>query len=203
MDNVWNLNQSILMGVALGLFGFLGFRRGVNRELLQSIGLALAMWLSNKAAPVFRKQVNLFYKLTRFALSGGMGTDNPGAAWQEIGGAPPLIQTEEHLQYLALAMFIVIASYFYLLGHRRFPNPNSIPLKVLGAFTGLINGFLMSYYLFPVILPDTSVSIRLPTSDQAQQTLTGGQTVARVVAFFFFILIALGLYSASGPRRRE
>ena len=196
----WNVNQNLMMGLALGIFGFLGFRRGVNRELLLLIGIALAIWVSSQFAPVIGPQVNRFYKIGRFALSGGLTSQDPTAAWQETNALPDLVHSED-VSIVGVVLFVLIASYFYYLSQRRFPDPTSAMLKLLGAFAGLVNGFLVTYYLFPIVFSGTSATINLP-SGEVQQTLTSQQTIAQIVAFLVFVLIALGLHSATPPRNR-
>jgi hypothetical protein len=102
------------------------------------------------------------------------------------------------VQALSVVVFFLFVLVFYGAGQVRIPPPYSLVLSVLGAFAGAINGFLMAYYLVPIIFPAPQAVITVP-SGEVQQTLTSAQTVARVVAFFVFVLIALGLYSASSP----
>ena len=198
----WNVNQYMLMGLALGLFGLVGFRRGVNRELLLMIGIALGMWLSSQVAPSLESLVNRLYRMGHLALGGGLTGQDPTAAWQSARELPDLIRTPEDLQMLGLALFILVVACSYLLGQRRFPQPDSTMLRILGSFAGAINGFLVSYHLFPIVLAKPTAVISLP-SGQVQEALTSGQTIARMVALFVFVLIAFGLYSASRSKKRE
>ena len=197
----WNVNQYILMGIMLGTFGFIGFRRGVNRELLSVVGVAVAILISGGLASKVGPQVNLFYKLVRFVLGGGFSGGDPVAAWQKTSSLPDLIQTQEDLQVFSLLIFFLVVMLFYLWGQRRIADPNSLMLRILGALTGVINGFLIAYYLVPIVLPAPKAVITLP-SGEVRQTLTSGQMIARMVAFFVFVLIALGLYTASGRKKQ-
>jgi len=39
----WTVNQYLMMGFALAAFALLGWRRGANRELLQVVGITIAL----------------------------------------------------------------------------------------------------------------------------------------------------------------
>ncbi|MEA3408332.1 MAG: CvpA family protein [Chloroflexota bacterium] len=199
---VWDVDKYIFMATILGLFGFIGFRRGANRELLSIIAVAVGMLLSDRLAQLFYPLVNRFHKLGQLALSGGLTSDNPAEAWQEVQKLPPLIETPADIQFLGLVIFFIIVLFFYLVGQRTIPSPYAIIMKILGMCVGVVNGFLMIYYLFPVLFPRSKAVIALP-GGAVRETLMDEEVVARVVALFVFVLIIFGIYSASGARGRE
>ncbi len=192
----------MLLGVTLSLFGFVGFRRGVNRELLSLIGIALGMWLAGNLGVAVKAWVNLFFKLGRFALTGGLTSDDPMAAWEEARNQLDLVQGSAQEQFLVLVAFVLIVLVFYQWGQRRFPAPDAFMLRVLGLLAGGINGFLVAYYLLPLLFPTPTTVINVPTGE-LRATLTDGQTVAVVIVFFVIVLIGFGLYSASGAKKRS
>lgn len=199
---VWDVDKYIFMVIVLGLFGFIGFRRGANRELLSIIAVAVGMLVSDRMAHLFYPLVNRFHKLFQLALSGGLMSDNPAEAWQEVRQLPPLIETPADIQFLGLVIFLIVVLFFYLVGQETIPPPHAIILKILGLCVGVVNGFLMVYYLFPVLFPRPQAVIALP-GGAVRETLMDEQVVARVVALFVFVLILFGLYNASGARERE
>ncbi len=202
MDGNLVVSQQWLVGLALAIFGYLGFRRGINRELLQLIGIAVAMWAASQLAPAMQGMVNKLFKLLRLALSGGLLSDNPAQAWQRIQSSPDLIRTAGDVQLLAVATFIGIVLLFNLFGQRRMGPSDSLVVHVMGAAAGIVNGFLMAYYLFPILFTKEEAVIRLP-SGEVQDTLTNEQTIARMLALFVFLLIAFGLYTASASKHRH
>ena len=204
MGNVvtWDVNQFIFSGLALGLFGLVGFRRGVNRELLSVIGIAIGVMLSGSLAAAVGPQVNRFYKLGRFALGGGLASDDLSAAWQQAEGLPDPFQTPGDTQLLGLIVFLAIALFFFLLGQARLATPASAMVKVLGGLTGLVNGFMVAHYIFPIAFPGTTAVIMV-SSDQVQETLSNDQTIAYVVALLVAVLIAFGLHNAASQKRQE
>ena len=198
----WTVSQYALLGLAVGSFGLLGLRRGVNRELFSVIGVALAITLSETIASALGPQVNLFYKLGNFALGGGVTGGDPVGAWQKAQEARALIQTPDDMRLFSLAIFFLIVLVFYLLGQQRIQEAGGLVPSVLGLLAGCVNGFLMAYYFFPIVFPNPLAVIAVPSA-QVQETLTSGQTIARVVLVFVFVLIALGLYSATGANERR
>lgn len=79
------------------------------------------------------------------------------------------------------------------------PVPKAIVPRVLGLFVGAVNGFAIASYLLPIVFVK-DVSVKLPAIE-AQKLLSEGETLAQVVFFFVFVLIAFGLYSASGAKK--
>ncbi len=201
MEATWTVSQQMLIGVAAALFGYLGFRRGINRELLQMIGIFVSMLVASHLAPAMRNMVNRFYRLFRLMFTGAFFTGDLMEAWQEVQALPPLVETPEDVQMLSLVTFVVVLLMFYLIGQYQLPQPKGLALRLLGTFVGVINGFLIIYYLFPMVFTRPQAIILLP-SEEVHRTLTDEQTVARIVALFIVVLIAFGLYTASTPRRR-
>ena len=203
MDSVvtWNVSQYAVMGLALGLFGFLGFRRGVNRELLSLIGIGIGMLLATQFAPSLVPSVNRFYKLGRLAMSGGLTSDNPMEAWQSVQQLPALVQTPEEIELLGMIIFLLVFGFFYLAGEKSFPAPGSMTLRILGLGLGVITGFLFIYYLMPILFYGSRMVITLP-SGEVRNTLFEGQVPAKMAALFVFVLIVFGVYTASGAKKR-
>jgi len=190
------------VGATLLFFGFLGFRRGVNRELFSMFGIALGMWLASSLGPALVPLANRLYKLLRFALTEGLTSGDPTAAWQNAKAWPDLIRTTADVQLLALGVFVVIVLLFYLWGQGRARPPQTGMSKLLGLVAGGINGFLIAYFLFPALLPKSTAVITLP-SGQINATLGNRQTVALAIVIFTVLLIAFGLHSASRPGRGD
>ena len=191
----WDVNQYALLVIGIGAFCLIGFRRGASRELMSIIGNGLGMTVSHRLAQVLRPQVNGIYRVARFGLSGGTPSSDASVVWQSAQDVPELVGATGATQTLGLVVFILIALVFVIAGNRRFPTPYSVVLKVLGGLVGCVNGFLVVNYLIPVAFPKPTAVITL-ASDAMQSTLSSEQTIARVVAFFIFVLIAFGLFSA-------
>ena len=196
----WSLDQYALIGVTLALFGFLGFVRGVSRELRSMIGIGAGMLLASVLVPNLGKQINFLYKLGHFAFAAAGG--DPGSAWQKAQLVPDLIQTPADLQFFAVLVFIGLVAISYLWGQSRVAAPSSLPSKVLGVLAGGINGFLVAYYVCPVLLPTSEAVITVP-SGKINAALANSRTMALVAVLAVVVLIALGLRASRSPSPRR
>jgi uncharacterized membrane protein required for colicin V production len=195
------LSQTVILGIILVVFAYMGFRRGANRALFSIVGIILGILVSRRLASMLAPWVNRFYRLGRFALSGGLFSDNPAAAWGEASSLPNLVRTTLHQQVLELVTFFTIVFIFYLIGRRNIPLAKTWTLKVLGLLAGAINGFVVAYYLSPYLLNVTQTTIVLP-SQELRTTLTAKDNIALALFVFVAVMIAFGLYNAHGSRRR-
>ncbi len=205
MENIltWTINQYVLLGIVLAIFAFLGFKRGVNRELLSMIGVGLGILLADGLAHALQGWVNRFYKLGRFALAGGLTAADPTQAWQGIEKLPALVSTPEDLRFLAILIFLILLLVIYLLGQRFIAAPKTFMAQFLGLLAGGINGFLVAYYLFPLVLvPSQAVIIKLPSSE-VKATLGSSRSIAMVVVLVIVVLIAFGLHSTPSGRKHQ
>jgi len=196
----WTLDQYALIGTALVLFGFLGLLRGVSRELRSMIGVGVGMLLARVLVPRLSKQINSLYKMGHFAFA--VTSSDPGAAWQQAQNAPDLIQTSADLQFVSLLVFVGVVLASYLWGQSRVAGAFSLPSKVLGVVAGGINGFLVAYYVCPILLPESEAVVRVP-SGEINAALSSTRTVALVVVAILVILIALGLRASRSPDPRR
>lgn len=204
MDNVitWTMNQYAVMGIIVCLFGLIGLLRGVRRELFVSAAIVLAVLVVGATSGTLVSPINRMYRMVQFVVQGGMSAENPAAQWQEIGAGPGLVGTPRGEDALQVFMFAVVVLSGYLLGKRFGAQPFGIIPRILGLFIGLFNGFGITYFLLPLVFPEPRAMIEIPTGE-VQTTLTQPEFLAQLVVLFIFVMIALGLYSASGRRARR
>ncbi len=198
----WTLNQYVTLGLMLGIFGFIGLMRGVRRELYASIAIILAVVIVGMSSGSLADPVNRYYRMFTFVRQGGMGAEDPAAKWQEIRGEPGLIESDTSKDVLTVVVFAVVVLLGYLAGQRFGPVPFGIMPRILGLFIGLFNGFGITYFLLPIIFPEPKALIEIPTGE-VQQTMVKPEFLAQLGILFIFVMIAFGLYSASGRARRR
>jgi hypothetical protein len=192
------MDSRTFIGSVLGIFALIGFRRGVNREILALLGILIAIVISSTLSETVQPQVNRLYRYGRAGINIMLGADDPGAEFTKAREAPDLVAKED-LPKLHLAIFGLVTLFFYVLGEVRMPAPKAIVPRVLGLFVGAVNGFAIASYLLPIVfVKDMSVNV---PAIEAQKLLSEGETVAQVLFFFVFVLIAFGLYSASGAKK--
>ncbi|MGI5915041.1 MAG: CvpA family protein [Anaerolineae bacterium] len=197
----WNVNHYLFLGLILGAFGFIGFRRGAKRELLSLVGIVLGILVAKPLAVMIQPRLNHFYRLARFALSGGLSSPDPMATWTQIRQSPGLVHTAQQQVWLQLAIFGAIVLIFFFIGQGRISKGGSLVPNTLGLFVGAVNGFLFAYYLLPLLMPAPQTVIALETGS-ARQALTEPEVMARMVVFLVMAVIAFGLYSATGGGKK-
>jgi hypothetical protein len=196
----WTLNQYVAMGLMLGVFGFIGLTRGIRRELYASVAIVLAIVIVGASSGTLTDPINRYYRMFKFVRQGGMNAEDPAAEWQEIRGEPELIASPESQNALKLAVFATIVLLGYFMGQRFGPMPFGIMPRILGLFIGLFNGFGITYFLLPIIFPEPKALIEIPAG-QVQQTMLRPEFLAQLGILFIFVMIAFGLFSASGRAR--
>ncbi len=192
-----DLNQLYLIIGLVALFGLMGLRRGVFRELLSLFGVFLATAVGRWGTRFLEPWVNRFYKLGMFALKGGLVTDDPASVLEEMGDLSPLVSTDSERLILGTAAFALIVLAFYLVGELVVDPPKAISQRLSGIVLAGVNGYFIAYFLAPRHLPTPRTTIRFSASDMID-LLT--QNLVKVVLAFVIILIILGLQMSTKPK---
>jgi hypothetical protein len=215
---VFNLDVLQLMPLEVVLlfsviFIIVGFLRGVRAEAWTTAFIVLAFIVLGLFGDALVAWANRFYKLTRFALAGGIVAENPVEIWQQFADSPPLIETDFERMVFRIAVFLTL----YLIGLfvaraavsrslapigfgliRRLPDLGE---RVMGALLGAVNGFLVALFVLPQVLPATRRTVIVvpqttAVSDFLQENLIN-------VAFIIVVIaIVLGLMASGGLRQR-
>jgi len=192
------LDQLYLIVGFVVLFGLMGLRRGVFRELLALVGVFLGTMVGRWGAPFLEPWVNRFYQLGMFALRGGLATDDPASVLAEMGDLTLLVSSESDLLILGTIAFVLIVLTFYLLGEFVVDSPKTWSQRLSGVVLAGASGYFIAYFLAPRHLPAPETTIRFSTEDLLA-LLT--QNLIKVVLAFVVILIILGLQMSTRPRR--
>jgi hypothetical protein len=195
---VINLDQLYLIIGFIVLFGLMGLRRGVLRELLTLLGVFLAIVVGKWGASFLEPWVNRFYKLIMFALKGGLITDDPSSVLAEMGVLTPLVTTDSDRLILGTVVFALVILAFYLLGEYVIDPPKKISQRLAGVILAGVNGYFIAYFLVPRHLPTPQTTIRFSTSGMIDLL---ARNLIIVVLIFVIILIVLGLQMSTKPRR--
>ncbi|MBC8262689.1 MAG: CvpA family protein [Anaerolineales bacterium] len=188
------------------VFGLMGFLRGVAREVITAMGIIIAYAFIKWGESLLVRWTNKFHKLVVFAAKGGLAADDPTAIWPQVANLPPFIETDADKLVFRLIVFISLVSVAYIVGNRVLSGraatfgplaiyPDLSPLsRFLGLATGLMEGYLIAYFVIPEVFPKAETVVKLPTGTV---TVFLGQYVALVLVGFLAVLIAFGLRSAS------
>ena len=193
-----DLNQLYLIIGLVVLFGLMGLRRGVFRELLALAGVFLAMVVGKWGVRFLEPWVNRFYKLGMFALKGGLAADDPASVLAEMGDLTPPVTTDSDRLILGTIAFAIIVLAFYILGEFVVDSPETWSQRLSAIVLAGANGYFIAYFLAPRHLPTPRTTIRFST-EGLLDLLT--QNLIKVVLAFVVILIILGLQMSTGPKR--
>jgi len=194
------LNQFYLIIGLVVLFGLMGLRRGVFRELLALFGVFLATAVGRWGASFLEPWVNRFYKLGMFAFRGGLAADDPASVLAGMGDLTPLVTTDSDRLILGTAAFALIVLAFYLLGEFVVDPPETWSQRLSGIVLAGASGYFIAYFLAPRHLPTPRTTIRFSASDMID-LLT--RNLIKVVLVFVVVLIILGLQMSTRPREPE
>lgn len=191
------MNQLYLIIGLVALFGLMGLRRGIFRELLTLVGVCLATVVGRWGASFLEPWVNRFSRLMMFALKGGLVADDPASIFAEVKELPPLVSTDSDRLILGTVAFALIVLAFYLLGEFVIDPPKAISQRLSGIVLAGVSGYFIAYFLAPRHLPTPQTTIRFSASDMID-LLT--RNLIRVVLAFVIILIVLGLQMSTRPK---
>ena len=215
---VWGTEVVELMPIQVVLqfsftFIIIGFLRGVRVESWSTACILLTylvLWVADETLITW---TNRFYKLTRFGLAGGIVADNPVDIWQEYADDPPIIETENEQVLFRMTIFLALFLFGWIIARVRVQRalaPVNLGLirelpdlgeRALGAVLGGVNGYLIGYYVLPVIRPaETETIIIVPESDVITEFMT--RNLANVGFVILVVIILLGLMASGGIRQR-
>ena len=187
------------------VFGLIGFLRGVAREIITTIGIIIAYAALKWGELSLIGWANKLFRIAMFVLRGGLAADDPTVAWGQVSGLS-LVETDGEKLIFKLFVFTLAVIWAYVVGNKRLSGKTvpfgplaiypDLPLlsRSLGLVSGLIEGYLIAYFVFPEIFPKTETVISVPTGTTVEFL---GEYIPFVFVGFVAILIAFGLRSAS------
>lgn len=198
----WVVLGAVILGGLFGLFQIPVWQACVTAGIV--IGRVLTTW----GRPVIVGWANKLSAMSRFALQGGLTAEDPGAVFAGVRDVPPLIATEQDTLRLTLALFSCLPALMYLIARWRFRiRPTAFgPLlvyrvskrrRLMACGLGGINGYLIAYFLVPLLFPQPEAIIRVP-SGQVVRILD--ENLVLVLIGFVLILIIFGLQTSGRSR---
>lgn len=194
------------------VFIVFGFVRGVRAEAWITTFILLTFVVLETFGDTLTTWANRVYRLSRFALAGGIIAENPVDIWQEFANAPPLIETGSEQVLFRLSVLLAL----YLLGTiigrltvKRTLEPVGLRLvrklpdlgeRLLGALLGGVNGFLIAFFVLPRVLPaDKETVIVLPKTTVVTDYMN--ENIVNVGFVVIVIVVLLGLMATGGIRQ--
>lgn len=195
------------------VFVVVGFVRGVRAEAWITAFILIAFLILRLAGDTLITWTNRIYRLSRFALAGGIIAENPVDIWQKFADKPPLIETDVEKLLFRMGLFLVLYLLGLIIGRlsvQRKLVPVSLQLvrklpdlgeRVMGAVLGGVNGFLIAFFVLPRVLPvDKETVIVVPKTSIVTDFMT--ENLVNVAFVVLVIIILLGLMATGGIRQR-
>ncbi|MHB9032865.1 MAG: CvpA family protein [Anaerolineae bacterium] len=188
------VNAYVLIAAALAVFGSIGFRRGVNRELVTFIAVLVALAITSLFTDALVPAVNRMNRVSHFALSGGLSGANTSESWNAANQVPDLVGSPASKAVLELMLFMLPVLISYVIG-MRFKGAINTGQKLLGMLMGCVTGFFIAQHFSPILFPAGQTALVLATGS-TNSLLQNTQVVAVLVVVTVVILVAFGLYSS-------
>jgi len=198
----WLANETIIMAVAMLVFLYVGYRRGIQREVPTLFGAGAGWFLARGVGPGTAAWVNRLVKSVRFLVLDIAGTEDSAVLWQKVRGFPDLIQTPTDLDILALAVFVGCVGLVYIVTQYRCRGAWNLTGHVLGGIGGAANGLLFSRGVV-LLAGRSALPLNLPQAPLGDLALAQGNGSSVMIVVIVGLLIAFGVYSASsahGPQ---
>ena len=199
---VWTIDETTVVVVALLAFLYLGYRRGVQRELPTLFGLGAGWLLARIVGPGLAERLNRLYKGVRFLIEDLVAREDSVSIWQRVRALPDPIGTETDVDILALAAFVGVVGLVYILTQYRCRGPANATGRVLGGLGGAANGLLFSRGVV-LLAGRPTIRLSLPATPLGAVVLSEGNGASIMVVLVVGLLIAFGVYSASGAHGPE
>lgn len=156
----------IVLATIMALFGVVGYQRGTKSSLVTALVIWLGLVLITQASRPVARIVNGLNFGVRFILAGGLsalgGDGDRGAAldkvMQNMPKVTPLINPDGTGSGI-LILFLLLVILAFLLGMLKLFKSKA---SVWGLVIGLANGYVLSAFLLPRLLPDAALRLPLP-----------------------------------------
>lgn len=166
----------IVLLVILALFGYHGYRRGVQLEAVLTFTIVGARVLVSHFGNDITRYANNLYRSVQFVAAGGLGAGDPATIFQSVQRTPPLITKASQETFLVIT-FLVIVGLAYWLSRFFWKMVKSW----VGGMLGALNGYLLLSYFLPILggkAPEAADLARV-TTDRAADLV--GSTPVRAL----------------------
>lgn len=195
MSQPVRLDQLTVAIVAIFVFAYIGYRRGILRELVATPIILIAPKLGPWLGEVLKPWINRFYKLLLFVRYGGLVTDDFSAVMDNIRKVPLLINTKEDAARAGLVFFLLVILCGYLVGQWKVKGPKDRASRLLGAALGAVNGYVLVQIVLPRFWTAQFAVVVVPTASMLQ--LLQSQ-LAAVLVFAFAVLVIFAVRLSRG-----
>lgn len=172
----------IVLATIMALFGVIGYLRGAKSSLFTALVIWVGLVLITQFGSKIATTINGLVFAVVFVLSGGLaalgGGGDRAAALDEVLKKmpdPPKLVNPDGTGIGIIAVFVLLAVAGFLLGMLKIFKSKS---SVWGLLIGLVNGYVLSAYLLPRILPEAGLRLPLPGRLAWPGAATAGSGIA-------------------------
>jgi uncharacterized membrane protein required for colicin V production len=187
-------DQLTIAILVMALAAFIGYRRGILRELIVAPAILLAPLVGPPMGVFLVPWVNRFYKLFLFARFGGLATDDIAKVMDKVKQMAPLVASDQSKMTLVFVCVMVLIAVGYAIAHFAVKGPKDALTHLLGAVLGAINGYNLARIIVPALWSAQYTEIVVPTGSVLQ---IFQQQTTLVIVLAFIVLVVFGLQLAA------
>ena len=139
-------NLVVLLAI-LALFGYHGYRRGVQLEAVFTFTIVGARILITHFGNDITRYANNLHWIVQFVLAGGLGASDPGRFLQSVQGTTAPLVSKASQEVFLITFFLVVIGLAYWLSRLIWKMAKSW----VGGMLGALNGYLLLYYFLPLL----------------------------------------------------
>ncbi len=195
------VNEWWFLAIIAAIFAYLGARRGLTVELYVLVAIIVGILFADVIARALEPWINLFYQMGEAIIR--QRALSPDKLLATMFSQPRLITTALQRLYLGSAVFLLLVLIGYLLGRRRAAKakPPRITGRLLAAMIGAVNGYLISFFLFPRHVSSVTTVVRVPSVDV--RSLLQGQLFTPILVVVVAIITMGVLGAREGSRGKK
>ena len=156
-----SINEWVFVAAVALVFGYVGWRRGLTVALYMLGALAIGLLFADRIAKAIEPWINFTWKVILALVR--ERAFSPEEMFKAAVKQPALITQNIHRIYVGSLMFILIGVMGFLIGGMRSAKSKAphTTTRILAALTGMVNGYLAAFFLFPRYLTTPTTVITL------------------------------------------
>lgn len=155
-----NITEWWFVAAIAAAFGWFVMRRGLTVGLYMLASTAAGMMLADYLAKLLQPWVNFTYQAILALVH--QRAFSPEALFKASLQEPKLITEPSHMVLFGSVIFVLLIVLAYLIGKRRKSKPPRKMTRILAAVVGAINGYLVTFFLFPRHITQQKTIITVP-----------------------------------------
>ena len=181
------------------VFAYFVLRRGLTVGLYMLVAIIVGMVLADPIAKFLKPWINFTYQIVLAVMR--YRTFTPDELFTVAPKQPELITQNNQMVWLGSIVFVSIVVIGFLIGRvrRARARPPRWTTRILAIMVGLVNGYLVAYFLFPRHVTAQRTVITVPNVNVRDLLRV---QLGLPLLIMIVVLITLGVLSARGDGAR-